>query len=116
MVQKLVFVIVAILLCSTTGNTAGSSIFSDSSDTRAALQFIGAPPNVHHIQGSIVTSGEYYEFSEQLLAIWVKKDSARFKSLLTQSTVDLYTTAGEAIALEQWGKRHDRTSSQVYAR
>lgn len=102
MIKRILFVLVAAVLCSANGNAADRSIFSNSSDTNEALKFIGAPASGNPVQGSIITSGEYYEFSKELLAIWVEKDSARFKSLLTQSTVDLYTTDGEATTLEQW--------------
>ncbi|WP_022664952.1 hypothetical protein [Desulfospira joergensenii] len=102
MIRRIAFVFVAVVLWSANGNTGNNLVFSSSSDTRDALKFIGAPVSGNPIQGSIITSGEYYDFSQELLDIWVKKDSARLKSLLTQSTVDLYTADGEANILEQW--------------
>jgi hypothetical protein len=107
MIKKIVFVIVAVQLfsingCSTSENSTNSSIFSSSQDIKAALQFIGAPASGQNIQGTIVTEGEYYEFSKDLLNIWINKDSTRLKKLLTQSTVNLHTNDDAANTLEQW--------------
>ncbi len=100
--QRLFLIILALVLCSGSGNAGGSAVFSHSSDPKEALEFIGAPNTGHHIQGTIVTRGEYHGFSKKLVAIWVKKDAAGLKRLLTQSTVDLYASTGEAKVLDQW--------------
>ena len=121
MLQKLCMMFAVLLIFSTNGNASDNAIFSASSDTKSALHFIGASADGNNIQGNLVTSGEYFEFSQELLDIWVKRDSGRLRNLLSQSTVDLYGKTDEVATLDQWSKgmtehllKCDRSNPKIF--
>lgn len=103
MKPHLLTLLACVTILSACSKTANNAVFSNSSDSQEALAYIGATPGDTPIRGKIISNGEYFEFAEEVHSLWVSQDSVGLKNLLSQSTLDMFSAAGEGNMPHQWG-------------
>lgn len=84
------------------GTSGADPVFSGSSDPDEALRFIGAEKGTS-VRGTVIVDGEYYTFAEKLFTFWFDRDSLQLQNLLSQSTIDFFSSEGEKQTISRWG-------------